>query len=77
MWPKARGIQRSPGGGRFLFGRVVITMERSDAEAVFGHAVCVCLSFSAFRKVAHLHGQRPWHPSLDGPHLVEIKQLPN
>ena len=43
---------------------------------------CACavdavrLGFSSLRKVAHLHGPKPWHESFDGLHLVEIKYTP-
>ena len=50
----------------FLFDRVVITTERSDAR----------LGFSGFRKVARRHGSKPWHESFDGLYLLEFTYTP-
>ena len=36
----------------------------------------VFLAFSRFRKLACLHGQKPWHESFDGLDLVEVKCTP-
>ena len=36
----------------------------------------VLLGLSGFRKVAHLHGAKPWHASFDGLDLLKIKYTP-
>ena len=50
---------------------------------VFGHAVLLRvrrgsrrLGFFRFRKLARLHGPKPWHESFAGLYLIEIKCTP-
>ena len=53
---------------------------REEFSVMQCHCACavdaVRLGLSGFRKVARLHGSKPWHESFDGVHLIEIKCTP-